>query len=84
MGGIMLHVAVTNLKHRTFYTVMENYFPSCKKIHTRPRFSHSSQSTNACWPLSGEAVEEYTLPGVNILRCNWELGPLCLLTPVAN
>ena len=33
--------------------------------------------------LSTEATEEYKLPDVAILRCNWELCPLCQLTPVA-
>jgi len=52
---------------------MKNYFLHCQKLNTRPRYSHSSQSTDACWPLSEKAIEEYKSPGVTILHCNWEL-----------
>jgi hypothetical protein len=52
---------------------MENYLLRYKKLNTGLRFTHSSQSTDVCWRLSGEGIEEYILPGVTILRCNWEL-----------
>jgi len=62
---------------------MENYFVRCQRWKARPSCSHCWQSTDACWPLS-EAIEECKLPGVPNLRCNWELRPLCQVTPAAN
>jgi len=53
-------------------------------LYTSPRFRHRSQGTDASWPPSGEFIGEFVLPGVVIQRCNWELWPLCQLTPVAN
>ena len=63
---------------------MENYFLQCKKQNIIARFGHSSLSADACCPLSGEAIEERKLPGVAILRFNWEFWPLYQITPVAN
>ena len=62
---------------------MEKYFLQCQKMKHQTRFSHSSQNTDGYRPFSGNAIEKYRLPGVDILWCNWELWPLCQLTPVA-
>jgi len=64
--------------------VVENYFLHFKKLNARPRFSHRSKGTDTSWPLSGEFIEKFILPGVVTQRCNWELWPLGQLTPVAN
>ena len=39
-----------NLKNKTFHTAPKNYFLRCKTGNTSPHFTHSSQSTDACWP----------------------------------
>jgi hypothetical protein len=72
MGGTTSHIAVTKLYTQNILYSDKKYFLRCKKLNTRPRFSHSSQSTDTCRPLS-EVTEEYKLPGVAMLRFHWEL-----------